>query len=257
MRSQRHTSTEGEEHGLDLAPMLDFERNLLLVFNITTTFVKEPRAVNNWSEFRREFVGEGGKSNDLSHAVFGFFQEGGSRCFVVNIGDARTLGAGLATLESLDEVAIVAAPGYCDAMAYADVLTHCEKMADRVGILDPPEVVDKIEDLIEQAVAVKEGAKPSSAKGPPIEAQTTMEVRPASCRKHMPSPRAMVAAPRRAASWRTRSSSGVGSCTGTQSTSTGTPASSAVPVAIAPRPRTRSACSSPSNGSRGSWGTNR
>jgi phage tail sheath protein FI len=130
-------------------------------------FVKEPRAVNNWSEFRREFVGEGGKSNDLSHAVFGFFQEGGSRCFVVNIGDARTLGAGLAALESLDEVAIVAAPGYCDAMAYTDVLTHCEKMADRVGILDPPEVVDKIEDLIEQAVAVKEGAKPSSAKGPP------------------------------------------------------------------------------------------
>jgi len=130
-------------------------------------FVNEPRALNNWSEFLREFGGEHPKSTDLSHAVFGFFQEGGSRCFAVNIGDAKTLGAGLAALESLDEVAIVAAPGYCDAMAYADVLTHCEKMNDRMAIFDPPEVVTKIDQLIEQAVAVKEGAKPSSGLRPP------------------------------------------------------------------------------------------
>jgi phage tail sheath protein FI len=130
-------------------------------------FVNEPRALNNWSEFLREFGGENPKSTDLSHAVFGFFQEGGSRCFAVNIGEAKTLGKGLATLESLDEVAIVAAPGFCEAMSYADVLTHCEKMNDRVAIFDPPEVVTKIDDLIEQAVAVKEGAKPSSGLRPP------------------------------------------------------------------------------------------
>ena len=42
MRSQRHSSHEGEEHGIDLAPMLDFVLNLLIFFIITTSFVKEP-----------------------------------------------------------------------------------------------------------------------------------------------------------------------------------------------------------------------
>src|SRR5512145_821714 len=42
MRSQRHSSNEGEEHGIDLAPMLDFVLNLLIFFIITTSFIKEP-----------------------------------------------------------------------------------------------------------------------------------------------------------------------------------------------------------------------
>src|SRR5262245_35325912 len=41
MRSQRH-SHGGDEHGIDLAPMLDFVLNLLIFFIITTSFVREP-----------------------------------------------------------------------------------------------------------------------------------------------------------------------------------------------------------------------
>jgi biopolymer transport protein ExbD len=41
MRSRRH-SPEQEEHGIDLAPMLDFVLNLLIFFIITTSFVREP-----------------------------------------------------------------------------------------------------------------------------------------------------------------------------------------------------------------------
>lgn len=41
MRSRRHTSHEGEETGIDLAPMLDFVFNLLIFFLITTSFVRE------------------------------------------------------------------------------------------------------------------------------------------------------------------------------------------------------------------------
>jgi biopolymer transport protein ExbD len=41
MRSQRHSHT-GDEHGIDLAPMLDFVLNLLIFFIITTSFVREP-----------------------------------------------------------------------------------------------------------------------------------------------------------------------------------------------------------------------
>ena len=37
---QRHTE-DGGEHGIDLAPMLDFVLNLLIFFIITTSFVKE------------------------------------------------------------------------------------------------------------------------------------------------------------------------------------------------------------------------
>ncbi|HEX7043677.1 MAG TPA: biopolymer transporter ExbD [Burkholderiales bacterium] len=36
----RH-SPESEEHGIDLAPMLDFTINLLIFFIITTSFIKE------------------------------------------------------------------------------------------------------------------------------------------------------------------------------------------------------------------------
>jgi biopolymer transport protein ExbD len=42
MRSQRHSNHSGEDHGIDLAPMLDFVLNLLIFFIITTSFVREP-----------------------------------------------------------------------------------------------------------------------------------------------------------------------------------------------------------------------
>jgi biopolymer transport protein ExbD len=41
VRSRRHISHEGEETGIDLAPMLDFVFNLLIFFLITTSFVRE------------------------------------------------------------------------------------------------------------------------------------------------------------------------------------------------------------------------
>lgn len=40
MQSRRH-APESEEHGIDLAPMLDFTINLLIFFIITTSFIKE------------------------------------------------------------------------------------------------------------------------------------------------------------------------------------------------------------------------
>jgi biopolymer transport protein ExbD len=40
MQSRRH-APESEEHGIDLAPMLDFTVNLLIFFIITTSFIKQ------------------------------------------------------------------------------------------------------------------------------------------------------------------------------------------------------------------------
>jgi biopolymer transport protein ExbD len=41
----RHHPGEREDHGIDLAPMLDFVLNLLIFFIITTSFVKEAGVV--------------------------------------------------------------------------------------------------------------------------------------------------------------------------------------------------------------------
>ena len=130
--------------------------------------VLEPRAINNWTEFLRSYASgpppAGGKSpsTDLSHAVFGFFQNGGSRCIVVNLGLGKSLLDGLATLESWDEVAIVAAPGYADAASYDQLLTHCEALKDRVAILDPPAEIKSIEALtkVAEVKAAGTGDKP-------------------------------------------------------------------------------------------------
>jgi len=124
-----------------------------------TQHVNEAIAINNWSQFLRNFVAEDSKSTPLSHAVYGFFQNGGSRCFVVNVGKGGAIAGGgrtrvgLEILEQVDEVAIVAAPGYIDPASYEAVLAHCEKLLDRVGILDAPGDVDDISRLTQVATA--------------------------------------------------------------------------------------------------------
>lgn len=121
-----------------------------------------PTAVNNWSQFVEHFVDRTRESTPLINAVHGFFSNGGSRCFVVNVGDAGSIvggGAerqGVDCLEVVDEIAVVAAPGFTDPASYEALLGHCEKMEDRVAILDSPEKVESIEALTK--VAQKSGA---------------------------------------------------------------------------------------------------
>ncbi|HET7675333.1 MAG TPA: biopolymer transporter ExbD [Gammaproteobacteria bacterium] len=42
IRERRQKSHSGYEHGIDLAPMLDFTVNLLIFFIITTSFINRP-----------------------------------------------------------------------------------------------------------------------------------------------------------------------------------------------------------------------
>lgn len=112
--------------------------------------INQSVACNNWAEFCKNFVNNDSKSNNLSNAVFSFFNNGGSRCYVVNIGETGSVAgdarnrSGLWALETIDEIAMVAAPGYCDASSQEAVIAHCEKLEDRVAILDSPERVDDI-----------------------------------------------------------------------------------------------------------------
>jgi biopolymer transport protein ExbD len=50
VRSRRHADASGDEHGIDLAPMLDFVLNLLIFFIITTSFVRETGITVNREE---------------------------------------------------------------------------------------------------------------------------------------------------------------------------------------------------------------
>ena len=116
--------------------------------------------VNNWSDFLRIFAEpEDAPSTDLSRAVYGFFANGGGRCYVVNIAEGDPIAgggrrrSGLTLLEAVDDVAIVAAPGYADALSYEALLAHCELLEDRVAILDPPDDVDDISRLTSVATA--------------------------------------------------------------------------------------------------------
>ncbi|MBD3620239.1 MAG: phage tail sheath family protein [Chromatiales bacterium] len=111
----------------------------------SSRFVETPRACNNPSEFERLFNPSGKESTVLSRAVHGFFDNGGSRCYVLNIGEKGTVAgdarkrSGVHALASIDEIAMVAAPGATDAAAYEALLSHCEGMGDRFAILDAAE----------------------------------------------------------------------------------------------------------------------
>ncbi|HEX8249256.1 MAG TPA: phage tail sheath C-terminal domain-containing protein [Pyrinomonadaceae bacterium] len=132
--------------------------------------VNEAFAVNSWSQFIKEYVAEDSPSTPLSQAVFGFFQNGGSRCYVVNIGQNGSLlgdgkrRQGLALLEEIDEVAIVAAPGFTDTASYDALLEHCERMQDRFAILDAPGTITNI-DVLKKVGAVGKTKKPEGEGG--------------------------------------------------------------------------------------------
>lgn len=98
----------------------------------------------NFSEFRKffgDFSLDAGQ-NTLAHAVYGFFDNGGTRCFVVRITDDTGLEAALTAFAAVDEIAIVAAPGIVDDTYRSAIDSHCRvKTQDRFAIFDCPEKV--------------------------------------------------------------------------------------------------------------------
>ncbi|MGC5173151.1 phage tail sheath family protein [Microbacterium sp. DT81.1] len=128
-----------------------------------------PTAVNNWTQYTNLFAGPG-PSSDLGLAVHGFFLNGGQRCYVLNIGKDGSVGGtssqrGISALEPIDEIAIVAAPGFTDAVSYEAVISHCEGMKDRVAVLDFPSGIRDLNTLTRAATASGSASSSSSASG--------------------------------------------------------------------------------------------
>ncbi len=131
--------------------------------------------IKNLAHFEKTFVGDSQTSTDLYRAVLGFFWNGGRRCYVVNVGAGKPIAGdarkrtGLEALVAKDEVAIVVAPGYHDPLSHNALLSFCERLGDRVAILDcPPDVqdIDALKELatVSGAEEGEQGGEESSAK---------------------------------------------------------------------------------------------
>jgi Bacteriophage tail sheath protein len=109
----------------------DYQRNFSVVA------AGEARLCTTFSEFTSffgEFHNDDGQ-NTLAHAVYGFFNNGGSRCYVAREAEAKDIKTGsLVAFEAIDEIAIVAAPGV--ESVRNDLADHCKRLGDRFAILE-------------------------------------------------------------------------------------------------------------------------
>ncbi|MFE4194908.1 phage tail sheath family protein [Paenarthrobacter sp. NPDC056912] len=149
--------------------------------------VDELRVLDNWTQFVDQYVGNATAGTPLSNAVYGFFSNGGSRCYVVNIGpDGSLTGTaakptGLTLFDAVDDISMVAAPGFATAEAYAALQAHVEHplRQDRMAIMDTVEKVDDVGALTRAATSgVPEGARapePEDSTTPDAESEDDAE----------------------------------------------------------------------------------
>lgn len=75
----------------------------------------------------------------LAQAVYGFFQNGGTRCYVARSAaalDKAAIDAILKKFEAVNDISIVAAPGLIDKDLAQLLIDHCRKMKYRFAVLD-------------------------------------------------------------------------------------------------------------------------
>jgi uncharacterized protein len=141
------------------------------------TQAKKPVLITSWSQFTRAFgdlvgdedapatedsspaIDEGHRR--LAHAVYGFFNNGGSRCFVARVTDETELDAVLSAFAAIDEIALVSAPGQLGDSVRDKIVTHCLATGERFAILDAPESVSDLGTLTK--IAADGGVMPTKS----------------------------------------------------------------------------------------------
>jgi Bacteriophage tail sheath protein len=118
----------------------------------------EPQLITSWGQFKNTFGDFQTGNQTLAHAVYGFFNNGGTRCWVTRVAAAAAPAAGggggaagaaspaalsaaavtnaLAQFTAIDEIALVAVPGAQDKSIQEAVISHCENAGDRFALLD-------------------------------------------------------------------------------------------------------------------------
>jgi phage tail sheath protein FI len=125
----------------------------------------EAQLITSWEEFKSRFGDVQDGNFVLANAIYGFFNNGGTRCWVTRVTrlaeDTSATPAvdpvkeALAEFEAIDEIAIVAVPMPTDVGAGNSaanltrrvtirgmVLDHCENVQDRFAVLDGEETVE-------------------------------------------------------------------------------------------------------------------
>jgi hypothetical protein len=128
-------------------------------------FVNQPVACNNFEEFCKKFLPEDRstiKDFTLAHAVYGFFINGGSRCYICNIDNGSVAGnmadkTGIWSFLSYDEIALVAAPGATSIADQNALIDYCENKKSCFAILDGPSQFGDVTELT--TVAIEEAPK--------------------------------------------------------------------------------------------------
>jgi phage tail sheath protein FI len=106
--------------------------------------LETPVLCTTFGDFTKHFGGFSADpgQNKLAQGVYGFFNNGGTRCYVMRFNELPGLQdpLSLAPFDAIDEISIIAAPGINDLVVQSNILDHCENLADRFAILDPPDI---------------------------------------------------------------------------------------------------------------------
>lgn len=155
---------EGDRIGTARSQAREGARAKVQRFKLTTFKVEVPvgqaKLCTNFSEFQSRFGPWSAYANDqvasgdsnsvkltghqiLSHAVYGFFSNSGTRAFVARVRKgnlAADLDQALSNFESIESISLVAFPGEsADSSVSAALVAHCEKTRYRFSILDAPQ----------------------------------------------------------------------------------------------------------------------
>ena len=107
-----------------------------------------PKFVTNWEEFKQSFGDFQTANQYLAHAVYGFFNNGGRRCYVAWVADLDGVKDVLDEFAAIDEISIVAAPmppsiggaavtqNELKSKVHDRIVAHCNALGDRVAILE-------------------------------------------------------------------------------------------------------------------------
>jgi len=132
-------------------------------FSLSAVPAATPHFVSNWSQYAAlfgDFMGStfmpDGKTptpatatqnpavnagqRNLAQAVYGFFNNGGTGCYVARVateGDLGKVVGPTGTFAKVDDISMVAAPGLTGAADYSALVAHCAALQDRIAILDP------------------------------------------------------------------------------------------------------------------------
>jgi phage tail sheath protein FI len=119
--------------------------------------------ITSWGQYQKTFGGtlEGGH---LARAVYGFFLNGGSRCYVNNVGAKKenqteeqlaslikgedrgpSKRTGLCLFGAINDISLVAAPGETSKVIHQLLTDHASQQGDRMAILDGVEDLGELQ----------------------------------------------------------------------------------------------------------------